>query len=291
MNQRKQLNILNYLRQRYPIVENQWKVILPVSLFIGLFMVIFQPFGLLTYSGANKLLILAGYGLVTFIILLFDLFLIPWIFPEYFRVKNWKVWKELLHLLFILFTIGLGNLFYSSLVFTIPFSFNAIVTIQLFTLAIGIIPIATLTILKQNYLEKRNREGAEALSSGLSSHPGTQDPGRIIRFSSDNEKEIMEIPVVNLIQIQSDGNYITVFYFKEGRVQSTLLRNTLKSVEHLIGPFPRLFKCHRSFIVNLDRITRIKGNSQGYQLVMEGCDEEVPVSRSNIPALKSALGN
>lgn len=271
------LNPLNYLRQSYPVVKNRWKIILPISLFIGLFMMVFQPFGLSTYRGDGKLLTLSGYGLVTFVVLLVDLFLIPWVYPPFFKDRNWKVWKEILFLLFILITIGLGNLLYTSLVFTIPFSFAAIITIQLFTLAIGIIPVATLTILKQNYLEKRNREGAEELSSGLSSHPGTQNPELVLRLSSDNEKEVAEIPVAALIQIQAEGNYITVHYFKEGRTQSILLRNTLKSVETLIGPFPRLFKCHRSFVVNLDRVKRIKGNSQGYQLVMEGCDEEVPV--------------
>ncbi|MBN1197974.1 MAG: hypothetical protein JXA23_01390 [Bacteroidales bacterium] len=69
--------MLDYLRQSYPMIENRWRIILPISLFITLFMIIFQPFGLADYEGSDKLLLLAGYGMVTFMVLCFNMFLIP----------------------------------------------------------------------------------------------------------------------------------------------------------------------------------------------------------------------
>jgi hypothetical protein len=65
--------IKDYLNQPYPQIVSKWKVIILISLFIALFMLIFQPFGLSAFQGSYKALIIAGYGCVTFVILAFNL--------------------------------------------------------------------------------------------------------------------------------------------------------------------------------------------------------------------------
>jgi hypothetical protein len=102
--------IWKYLNQRYPSEGNKWNIILPISLFVGLFMVVFQPFGLSGLESEHKYLILAGYGAVTFTILSFDLFLLPLIFPKALSDENWTVLKEILFMIWVLFSLGLGNL-------------------------------------------------------------------------------------------------------------------------------------------------------------------------------------
>jgi len=283
--------ILNYLQQRYPVVNNRWKIILPISLFICLFMVIFQPFGLTDYAGSDKYVILAGYGLITFLVLLFDLFLIPALLPAFFKEENWTVWKELLFLLWILFTIGLGNLFYTSFFFHLRLSLTSIVTIQLFTLAIGIIPITTLTIVKQNFLHRKHRLNADQLSSTLSRRKPAEETFPQVRFTSDNGKDEITLAISDLLVIDAEGNYITVYYLHEGNPISVLLRNTLSYAETVISSFPVILKCHRSYLVNLDRITKVSGNSQGYRLVVDGVPDEIPVSRSHAGRLKELLSN
>jgi len=61
--------ILKYLRQEYPITTNRWQIIIPISLFVSFFMLIFQPFGLDEYQGKYQVLLLAGYGFVTLVFL------------------------------------------------------------------------------------------------------------------------------------------------------------------------------------------------------------------------------
>lgn len=283
--------ILKYLNQSYPLVENRWKIILPITAFVGFFMVIFQPFGLSGYIGENKYLLLAGYGLVTFLLLLFDLILIPALVPGFFREKTWTVWKELLFLLWILFTIGLGNLLYTSCFFHLNLSLHSILVVQLFTLAIGIIPITTITIVKQNFLNRKNRIGANQLSEIVTVRTQTELEGDVVRFVSDNEKDEIAIRVSDLLLIDAEGNYITVYYLKNGIPSSSLLRNTLLYAEGIVAAYPEIFKCHRSFLVNLDKIKKVNGNSQGYRLVIPGIPEEVPVSRSSAGRLKELLSN
>lgn len=281
--------ILNYLRQSYPLVENRWKIILPITVFVGLFMVIFQPFGLSGYTGDGKFLLLAGYGLVTFLLLLFDLILIPALAPGFFSERNWTVWKELIFLLWILFTIGLGNLLYTSYFFHLNLSLNNILFIQLFTVAIGVIPITTITIVKQNVLNRKNRIGAGHLSDIITERKQSELPGDVIRFASDNGKDEMAVRVADLLLIDAEGNYITIHYLKNGLPSSALLRNTLLYAEGVLADYPQIFKCHRSFLVNLDRIQKVNGNSQGYRLVIPGLSDEIPVSRANSARLKELL--
>jgi len=232
-----------------------------------------------------------GYGAVTFLVLLFDLFLIPALFRHAFRDENWKVWKELLFLLFILFTIGLANQLYTSWLYPMTLTWANTIVFQVFTMAIGIIPITTLTIVKQNYLHRKNRIGAEQLSASIQPRTTKQETISDVHFASDNGKDEISIPVADLLAVNAEGNYITVFYTKDEKPYSNLLRNTLAYAEKAVSSNPAIFKCHRSYLVNLDRVTKVTGNSQGYRLVLDGALEKIPVSRSNAARLKEFLSN
>jgi len=76
--------IRKYLIQRYPLEENKWKIIIPISLFVAFFIIIFQPFGLDEWPSDYKYLFFSGYGLVTFIILVINLWILPALFPKSF---------------------------------------------------------------------------------------------------------------------------------------------------------------------------------------------------------------
>jgi hypothetical protein len=278
-----------YLSQPYPSEENTWKIIIPISVFVLLFMVIFQPFGLNNITGNLRYPVLAGYGLVTFVILVINLQLLPWIFPKLFCDERWTFLKELIFFLWILFTIGLGNFLYSSWALGFRLSFGNIIGFQVYTLVIGVIPIATLTIVKQNYLNRRNREEAESITSSIRHRKPAGDLAKEIRITSDNGKESVTTGLSGLAAIRSDGNYITIFYLQKGKLISVLLRNTMKYAETLLSSYPGICKCHRPWLVNLDMVIKVNGNSQGLRLHIDGLAEEIPVARSNSAELRTLL--
>jgi hypothetical protein len=279
----------SYFTQRYPIEKNIWKIIIPISVFIGLFMVVFQPFGLSNLELPAKNWLLAGYGLVTFVILIIDLLVIPALFPSAFRDEQWMIWKELLFLLWILFTVGLGNLLYSSRTLGFNLTLTNIMAFQAYTLAIGIIPVTAITLIKQNYLKHKNEESAEIISGKIVLHKPEELPAGLIQFFSDNEKDMLRINVNDLLFIKSEGNYITVGYLKNGKPARALLRNTMKYAADLLAPFPFIFQCHRSWIVNLHRISRVSGNSQGLRIIPEGLEEDIPVARTMTSAFRKLM--
>ncbi|HNR05333.1 MAG TPA: LytTR family DNA-binding domain-containing protein, partial [Bacillota bacterium] len=51
------------------------------------------------------------------------------------------------------------------------------------------------------------------------------------------------------------------------------------------------FRCHRSYIVNIDKITEIiPWFNNTYMLKLKGLDAEIPVSRQNILLFKKLMG-
>ena len=181
--------IRKYLLQQYPREDNPWKVILPVSVFIGLFIPVFQPFGLDDLVISHKITILAGYGLVTFLVLIIDLILIPLLFSKWFTYEKWTVIKEFISLIWILFTLGLGNFIYSSLAIGFDLSLSNALIFQSFTVLVGLLPITVIIIFKQNYLKRKNESRAEQINKALINHEIVEDQAHQIQFLGENQKE------------------------------------------------------------------------------------------------------
>jgi DNA-binding LytR/AlgR family response regulator len=54
-------------------------------------------------------------------------------------------------------------------------------------------------------------------------------------------------------------------------------------------PDPKLFRCHRSFIVNLAQVKSVSGNAQGYRLHFSDPSITIPVSRTAGKELRGKL--
>ena len=278
--------IRNYLQQPYPLFENRWRIIISISLFIALFMLVFQPFGISNYTGEYKHLFETGYGVVTFIVLIIDLFVFPLFLEEWFITRKWTVLKQIIWQLWILFSIGLGNFIYSSVFLQFANGFHAFLIYQFYTLVVGILPILIITILHQNALLSENLKLANEMNGDLTGLNGLHMPDEKVRISAENNKDKIEINQSDFIYIGSTGNYIEVFYLDKNVLKSTLLRNTLKQIEEQVKDCTFIIKCHRAFLVNKDKILRVKGNSQGLRLILKDTSDEIPVSRNYAKSLK-----
>jgi len=281
--------IRNYLQQPYPLFENRWRIILSISLFIALFILIFQPFGISNYTGEYKHLFESGYGVVTLIVLIIDLFVFPLFLEEWFISQKWTVLKQMIWQFWILFSIGLGNFLYSSIFLQFTNGFHAFLIYQFYTLVVGILPILILTILHQNSLLSENLKLANEMNGNLTGFNVLHVPDEKVRISAENNKDKIEINQSDFIYIGSTGNYIQVFYLVKNELKSVLLRNTLKQIEEQVKDCPAIIKCHRAFLVNKDKILRVKGNSQGLRLVLKDTTDEIPVSRNYSKSLREII--
>lgn len=250
-------------------------------------MLLFQPFGLSAYKSSYKAVVLLGYGGITFASLAINLFVVTHVFRKWFSV--WTVGKEIVWLWWIIFTIGTGNYFYSSVNFSMFAGVKGFMMFQLLTLIIGVFPVITLILISYNIKLSLNLKTAAQVNDLLIVKPNRAQVEQLVVLVADNGKDKLEVELSDLIYIESLGNYIQVSYYKEKKIAKMLLRGTIRRMEEETQQHPQLVKCHRAFIVNLDYVERVKGNSQELRIVLKKVDGEIPVSRNNALKIKNAL--
>ena len=283
------MNFFQKINNPYPNhLLDEWRSAVYTSLFIGLFIVIFQPFGLQNTRIEYKEMILAGYGLVTFVVTLLTSWLRSFLFPRFFREDIWTIKKEFLSSGITILNIGIANYLYS-VAFSISAwnGFRGFYLYVLYTFLIGLIPMTLMNFMAENHYLKKNLEASGDINRQIAQKQEKTDiENQIIPFISG--KQTFSIPSQNLIYIESMGNYLHVFYLKNESVTSLTLRTPLKNIESAIQN-TALFKCHRAFIVNLSYVEKVGGNSQGYSLVMKNIEKEIPVARGYTKAFKESM--
>lgn len=282
--------IAKYLKQPYPVPENSWRFIIPITFFVVIFLYVFQPFGLSNFNSNYKIFILLGYGLVTFLVQLLVLLVLPRFFKSFFNEKRWSLGLEYLLLLSILFLIGFGNFLYSVTVFNFEESFFRLFLIfQSATLVVGVFPVTLVLILHQNKLLRANMKEAEYFEkylNNLNPKSNTNNLNTII-LASDSTKDKIKVIPDDICFIESEGNYVNIIQAKDGNIKRDILRTTLKKLEDDLKQFKFIMRCHRAFMVNLNKIASVKGNAQGYRLKLINMDDVVLVSRSYVENFKN----
>jgi DNA-binding LytR/AlgR family response regulator len=51
------------------------------------------------------------------------------------------------------------------------------------------------------------------------------------------------------------------------------------------------YRCHKSYVINLDQVNHISGNAQGYKFHLKSAEDLIPVSRSNNEFVKNYFTN
>jgi len=263
--------------------------------FVFLFLFLFQPFGLNEWKVEYKELRLAGYGLITMLVLLFNSILVERSFLGFFGEKNWKVWKEILWSSWNIVLIGACNLLYSYWQIGFPLTFAGFLTYQWITLLIGLFPVTIATLISYNRLQSKmireSKELNEIIGYDMDVEEGPVNPAvKNIEIVGENANERVVLNPEDLIYIESTGNYITISWLDNERLNQKMIRSTLKQVETLFTGQDYIFKTHRSYLVNLKKVIKVSGNSQGYKLHFLLPDDLVPVSRSLNEIIREKIG-
>ncbi len=117
--------------------------------------------------------------------------------------------------------------------------------------------------------ELRHAERSEAIPQELK-----------VILEGQNDKEEVKINPKDIILISSSGNYIEVYFIKNLALERKVLRGSLSKIEESLLEFDFFFRCHRTHLVNLERVEEVKGNSQGYRLAFGQDIHDIPVART-----------
>ncbi|MBI9053715.1 MAG: LytTR family transcriptional regulator [Bacteroidales bacterium] len=279
--------MLKFLNKSYPFnddLRHNAKIIFFISIGVLVFLVLFQPIDLSSYSNKDIFYLITGLGASTFLTLSLNLIVLPSFFPRIFLQNKWNIKKEILWNIWILFLISASNfLFYSKLFEVIDISFGLIGKILL----LAFLPVAALIIINQDRLLRNNLKTAMRLNNKLKESKQLKD--KMIFFDSEYKKDSLSIKLDSLILIKTADNYIEVFYKSNEEVKSQMIRSTLAKAEQLFIEHDFIFRCHRTFIVNKNYIEEISGSSQGYKLSFSNIDFPVLVSQKYINEFKKMI--
>jgi len=282
--------VLKFLNKPYPAhapeSKQRW-IALGIGLFIALTLILLEPFGLNLLETNYKTLKLAGYGVITFVLVYLFHVALPVLFPKYFSYKNWVVYKEILSLILLITTIGICNGIYSKFIFVRPIQFPNMLGLIAQTFILGSVPAAFLVTFDYFRSTKKYEEQSDKIKSAILDPVEPINQPKQFILKGDNEGEKLEINSNQLLYIESNANYVTICCEKNGVLEKQLFRSSLTNMERQMSNEPALKRCHRSYIINLNRVQGVSGNAQGFQLSLPPLKEKLPVSRKYVNVIRA----
>jgi hypothetical protein len=120
---------------------------------------------------------------------------------------------------------------------------------------------------------------------------GVSEPKEMLPFK--DEKGVMRISVKtpDLLYLQASDNYVTIFYIHQQKQAKYMLRTSLKQIESELAYSP-FIRCHRSYMVNFEKVKIIRREKDGLKLELEAPDlVEIPVSKTYMEEVFKAFGH
>ena len=273
-----------YFNQNYPLPvrgKRGLATALCFDLFITFFLFYFRPFGLSnpdSYFSSNPKSILL-FGVITLGVLSVFFCVFPYVSPSTFSESRWKIKHQVVFFFAMLFCIATLNGLYINYMEGHSFSWIAYGEIISQTFILGSLPITFLVIITFNVQLKRNLADAQLVQKLV------KNKMEITKKKYPISTQLKQNFIVNettFLYAKADGNYIEVFStdkcFAIYRLSMRLFEQRLAST--------LIVRNHRSYMVNLSKIEKVKGNAQGLKLWLTNCEHPVPVSRKYISSIK-----
>jgi len=115
------------------------------------------------------------------------------------------------------------------------------------------------------------------------------DP-RLIHLVDSTGKLKMSISIDSLYYVESQDNYVKIYYEADGKLCNYMLRSTTKAIENKFGEY--LIRCHRGYIVNKNKIKIFRNDRDGMyiKLTHDGI-KQIPVSKSYSSNIQRVLAH
>lgn len=238
------------------------------------------------------------FGLVTTAAMAFFELLLPAVFRNYFSEELWTVGKNIFFWTLLVLMITVGNLLLAHYLYNVQLSAASMFKWFYYTVGIGLLVNGVFSMIYYKRMLKQNKSGADALNYQMLQHEAEQtktaietpevkpkETGKLF-FIAENGKDEYAFSPEEILYIESADNYSKVVTVENHGMKQIMIRSTLKRMEEQCNGHSSFFRCHRSYIVNVDKVVSVKGNSQGYRLCFNEVHETVPVARSMNEELK-----
>ena len=113
--------------------------------------------------------------------------------------------------------------------------------------------------------------------------------GEKIRFIDERGNVKLIVSQASVLYIQSDENYLRIYYMDDGKINTYLLRSSMKRIEDMCAKYG-LIRCHRSYFVNKERVQVLqKEKDFTYAVLDVPSAARIPVSKNYYDQIASIL--
>lgn len=258
------------------IIKNPFSGALTLLVFCFLFMLIYRPLGTNPGRYFDYEVTMAVYSLISALLAYLTIRLLKR--SRYFADEsNWTIVREVSAIVIALTAVGVA-VYLAGFVVEEPgdrLNFPTFINSIKIAFLTGLIPFGFFAL--ANYRQWYSvKEYVPFEKQDIEEIPKAEK----IKISSQLKKEELNFYPDEFIYATSEGNYVNFFLLRENKIKKSVIRNSINNIEEQLSCFPSFVRTHRAFIVNMNAILSLKGNSLGYRLKLLGIDEEIPVSRN-----------
>ena len=142
--------------------------------------------------------------------------------------------------------------------------------------------------LLENNTQHELRAAAMVQSKRQPQQPQETTP-RMINLYDNNGTLRLTLNIDSLYYLESEDNYIKVYYKHNDKIVSYMLRCRTRSVEESLAG-TCMVRCHRSFIVNINKISVMEDDRRMHYLSLDDDSiRRIPVSKSYYESLVAKL--
>lgn len=132
------------------------------------------------------------------------------------------------------------------------------------------------------------RDKTQKLNSLMSRQKNEAAPdlkkSQILGFTDEKGELKISIALDHILYVDSADNYITIHYLNKLKISQFMLRNSLKWMDENLTNNNSLVRCHRSYIVNLEKVKVMRKTKDGIFLELDAINTpDIPVSKTFYP--------
>ena len=248
--------------------QNRWLLVIVTGIFVILFMNLYLPFNVSRWYVNEKIplfFILSSFGIIGMIVLAVSQLYIR----DLFRISSLKMYGVILWFIVELLLLTITMYFiYGDTALEGGDRIAEIVLTFKYTILILIIPYTGVLL----YLFATQKGDYMDMPIDTGNH--------LVKILDENDALHIAIDLDQILFMKSADNYVAVFYQKDDKVKKELVRTTMKKLEGELKEFP-IRRCHRSYMVNIKKISISEKSQQGLTLTLkEYSNEAIPVSKN-----------
>ena len=282
--------------------KEKWLYIISCSVFFMLFLLVYQPFGLSAeiesgeHSFAEVFLLIAFLSLVVFMVLYVSQFVLRVRFPNsHNNLKYFLKWflidiglivllSATIELIFGREELNTVDAILDELVFDVITTYFALVFVLLYPVLGSFVYVH----LRQLHNDKQElKADLDVVTAHYKMVSGNKELVKVLDEKGDCK---LTIPLNNLYAIESKNQYVSVKYKRNDQLIEQHVRTRFSKVLQDFQDVPMIFKCHRSYAINLINVQGLKNINQKPNVVFnEAYPLKVPVSKTYLKEVKLEL--